>query len=239
MTGRSRIRLGLDLLTVAAGGLVAAHGAYLLAIGPLLRVETSNGIALSMPVPTTDGLLPLAAGVLVLAGVTVRREVLVWLGVVSAAVFVAARVSTVGPPVAPIAAVLLVLAAARVADPASRRAALAVVLGLLGVVAVLLLALTVRRPVLYPIGYQVADDRTLKIVVATGDPIPCDIGHVEESATDVRVFAECLEPFLSTGSLAMLIEHTFDVTLQRPLGTREVVDGNGRPGTLCPTFPCS
>ena len=95
------------------------------------------------------------------------------------------------------------------------------------------LGLVTRRPVSEPASYWVVDDRTIGVLIESPGGIECDVASTTESATDVRVRSECLEPFWSLGGTADLWRHVTTVSLTSPLAQRIVIDGTGRPATRC------
>lgn len=88
------------------------------------------------------------------------------------------------------------------------------------------------------ISYWLTDDRTLGIQLIDGPNSSCHIAATEESATEVRVIAECRRPLVSAGSTGAGYPYDFIVQLQAPLGSRVVLDAFGTPAERCAAAHC-
>lgn len=83
--------------------------------------------------------------------------------------------------------------------------------------------------------YWTVDDRTLGIELNEGARDACSIARATETAEEIRVKAECREPFfffLGAGN-ASATRYDFAVPLAEPLGNRVVLDGLGGSGIKC------
>lgn len=88
-----------------------------------------------------------------------------------------------------------------------------------------------------PISYWLGDGRTVGAQVIAGPRSFCGIVSVDESSSEVRIRIECRDP-LGVGSSAIGVPYGFLIQLQAPLNGRQVLDGDGNPGTLCSTAGC-
>lgn len=79
--------------------------------------------------------------------------------------------------------------------------------------------------------YRVVDDRTIAVRVTGGRQTWCRLTDIAETASDIRVAAECLDWLSLPGTLVGLpVELT--VRLAQPLNDRVVMDGDGVPVPL-------
>jgi len=120
----------------------------------------------------------------------------------------------------------------------SRRRGLIAML-LIGVVVGAYLGLFTTRPVQKQVSYWAIDDRTLGVIVLDALSIKCAVSDVTETAQDVRIDANCAEPFLSTGSAGAAQRNEFQIELENPLANRSVFDGLGNPARRCSTQQCA
>jgi len=86
------------------------------------------------------------------------------------------------------------------------------------------------------IDYWIVDDQTLGVGVVGGIHETCSITKTTETAVEVRVTAQCREPFFPGAGTAVGFEYEFVVRLDEPLDNRVVVDGSGNPAHRC-TYP--
>jgi hypothetical protein len=109
---------------------------------------------------------------------------------------------------------------------------------LLVVAAVLLAARYLTSVSVRSVSYWIIDDQTLGVMVLGGVGDSCALVRAEETADEVRVVAECREPFVWLGRPLLGIPHDFVVTLGQPIAARRVVDGFGNPAEHCPLARC-
>lgn len=120
-----------------------------------------------------------------------------------------------------------------------RKGFLAIVVSV-GVVALgVYLGFTTTRGVQQPVSYWLQDADSLGVIVVSDEGIDCFVASVTETATTVKVDAQCNEHWLSTGSLMVAVPHAFEFNLDSPLASRVVTDGTGTPATLCEIPTCS
>jgi hypothetical protein len=105
----------------------------------------------------------------------------------------------------------------------------------LGLIALVNIGATIRRPVAVPASYWPVDDSTIEVMIGNGIGIECGVASVTESATDVRVQSECDEPWVSGGGTGALKLTVSMHALATPLGNRTVIDGQGHPAKQCPS----
>ena len=97
-----------EIVPVASAVVVAAYGAHLILIGQLLTMVSPDGQpALSVQAPNMAGLIPLAAGLLVVVGIARRRQRLAWIGALAALAFSILFLFGVGGILIPIAGLLV------------------------------------------------------------------------------------------------------------------------------------
>jgi hypothetical protein len=75
--------------------------------------------------------------------------------------------------------------------------------------------------------YWLVDEATLRVQVVSGPQHSCSIRNTVETTSDVRIEAECREPFIPLPSTAIGILYCFDARLQTAIGERVVIDGLG------------
>lgn len=84
------------------------------------------------------------------------------------------------------------------------------------------------------IDYWTVDDLTLGVGVVGGSHDSCYIVETAETASEIRITAECREPFFpGFGAAAVGKTYPFEVHLSEPLGERVVLDGVGNPANPC------
>lgn len=97
-----------EIVPAASAVVVAAYGAHLILIGQLLTMVSPDGQpALSVQAPNMAGLIPLAAGLLVVVGIARRRQRLAWIGALAALAFSILFLFGVGGILIPIAGLLV------------------------------------------------------------------------------------------------------------------------------------
>jgi hypothetical protein len=103
-----RSKLGVaDLWPMAMALVFVVYGIYLLVLGPLETVVTPGNGSVTNYSPTSAGLYPLVAGGLVLYGLMVGRDRLVWAGGFLALLFSVAFLFSVGGAFIPVAVLLV------------------------------------------------------------------------------------------------------------------------------------
>jgi hypothetical protein len=101
------------LLAVALAGLVAAYGAYLLLLGPILTVTAPGGAASTVREPNPAGIVLILGAALVWYGVQRRKERWAWIGATAALAFSVLFVFGPGGILIPLSVALMGLLAAR------------------------------------------------------------------------------------------------------------------------------
>lgn len=86
------------------------------------------------------------------------------------------------------------------------------------------------------ISYWIVDPQTVGVQVLAGRHEWCSVVKSTETASEVRITAECRDSFLPKQGSAVGIPISFHVGLAEPLGDRMILDGLGNPGIRC-TYP--
>ncbi|HEY4228450.1 MAG TPA: hypothetical protein VGM49_08925 [Candidatus Limnocylindrales bacterium] len=102
-----------DLPPIGFAAVFGAYGLYLLLIGPFQTIVTPDDGSVTFRDPNVAGLLPLAAGVLVVYGMWAGRERVSWGGAALAMLFSVAFLFSLGGVFIPVAALLLMSLALR------------------------------------------------------------------------------------------------------------------------------
>jgi uncharacterized membrane protein len=96
-----------DMLPMAIALVFVIYGAYLVFVGPLVTIVTPDAGSSASREPNFAGLFPLIAGLLVIGGIRLGRERLVWAGGGLALVFTVMFLFSVGGLFIPVAVLLL------------------------------------------------------------------------------------------------------------------------------------